>query len=182
VANEDGLLTGGGDRGGLRDNDLWNFSLHFYALPGVAPALIALQDRDGRDVNLILYALWLGLSGRGRLDAAALQVAASAIEPLRHGVVEPLRELRRRLKEHPDPEVQRLRERVKALELEGEETIQRRLAGLAGRPSAAADPAAAESNLALCLGPAAGSAEASVLRTALAAQARRQRGFERSGR
>src|SRR4029077_986465 len=50
-----------------RPDDLWRFSLAFYALPGVARALIALQDRDGLDVNLMLFAMWLGISGPGRL-------------------------------------------------------------------------------------------------------------------
>jgi uncharacterized protein (TIGR02444 family) len=150
-------------------SDLWQFSLGFYARPGVAPALIALQDRDGCDVNLILYALWLGLDGRP-IDPAGLEAAAAAIAPLRHGVVEPLRALRRRLKDDPDPEVQRLRDRVKALELEGEEAIQRRLAALS-RPPPTTDAAAVEANLALCLGPrAAGSDEAATLLGALAAR------------
>ena len=36
----------------------WRFSLAFYAVPGVAGALIALQDRDGLDVNLLGPKLW----------------------------------------------------------------------------------------------------------------------------
>ena len=40
--------------------ELWEFSLDFYARPGVSAALIELQDRAGLDVNLILFALWLG--------------------------------------------------------------------------------------------------------------------------
>jgi uncharacterized protein (TIGR02444 family) len=149
----------------MAHGDLWRFSLDFYARSGVAAALLQLQDRDGCDVNLILYALWLGRQGR-RLDAAGLDAAAAATAPLRHGVVEPLRDLRRRLKDNPDPEVQRLRDRVKALELEGEEAIQQRLFALPLPPEAGA--AAVEANLALCLGAAAGSSEAAVLRAALA--------------
>ena len=48
------------------DEALWRFSLTFYARPGVSEALIALQDRAGFDVNLMLFALWLGVSGRRR--------------------------------------------------------------------------------------------------------------------
>jgi uncharacterized protein (TIGR02444 family) len=153
-------------------SEFWDFSLRFYALPGVAPALIGLQDRAGLDVNLILYALWLGLSGRGRLDADGLAAAAAAVAPLQRGVVEPLRALRRRLKDDPDPAVQRLRERVKALELEGEEAIQDRLFALAPAATGAAGPAAAAANLALCLGTESGSADAGMLRAALAAAPR----------
>ena len=58
------------------DDALWRFSLAFYASPGVAQALIALQDRDQLDVNLMLFALWLGVSGRGRLSSpSAMQTA-----------------------------------------------------------------------------------------------------------
>ena len=148
--------------------DLWQFSLRFYALREVAPTLIALQDHDGKDVNLILYALWHGLSGRGRLDVAGIEAAAKAVEPLRSGIVEPLRALRRRLKDDPDAEVQRLRERVKTLELEGEEAIQHRLEALAPAPGGGGNAAAAEANLALYLGPATASAEAAIIRAALA--------------
>ena len=143
----------------MADADLWQFSLEFYARPGVADALLRLQDRDGCDVNLVLYALWLGCRGR-RLDAAGLAAATAAATPLRQALVEPLRALRRRLKDDPDPEVQRLRERVKALELEGEEAIQRRLAAL---PPASTGADAVAANLALCLGPAAASSEAAAL-------------------
>ena len=52
------------------DNEaLWRFSLAFYARPGVSEALIGLQDRAGLDVNLVLFALWLGVSGRSRLTS-----------------------------------------------------------------------------------------------------------------
>ena len=55
-----------------QDEAFWRFSLAFYERPGVPDALIALQDRDGFDVNLILFALWLGISGRGLLGGDAL--------------------------------------------------------------------------------------------------------------
>ena len=43
-----------------RARRFWRFSLALYARPGVAEALIALQDRAGLDVNLILFGLWVG--------------------------------------------------------------------------------------------------------------------------
>ena len=110
------------------DDALWRFSLAFYALPGVAQALIALQDRDRLDVNLMLFALWLGVSGRGRLSSDGLALADRAICTIRVEIVEPLRALRRGLTRDLDADVQRLRESVKALELEAEKLAQRRLA------------------------------------------------------
>jgi uncharacterized protein (TIGR02444 family) len=135
----------------------WRFSLTFYALPRVAPALLALQDLEGLDVNLMLFALWLGISGRHPLDSGALAAAERAIGTIRAEVVEPLRSLRRNLKHHADEDIQHLREGIKALELEGEKLVQSRLAHLAG-PAFSGIPAedrlaVAVANLTLYLGP-----------------------------
>ena len=139
------------------DEAFWRFSLAFYERPGVADALIALQDRDGFDVNLVLFALWLGISGRGTLSGDALATAERAAGTLRSEIVEPLRRLRRQLRHHPDRDVQRLREGVKALEVAGEKLVQQRLARLAGSGGAKTEPGgrrrtAAHANLALYLG------------------------------
>jgi uncharacterized protein (TIGR02444 family) len=150
--------------------DFWQFSLRFYRLPEVEAALIALQDRAGHDVNLILYALWLGWSGRGPFGAREQAAAAGMAGAIRERIAAPLRDLRRRLKADPDPAVQVLRERVKVLELEAERIAQSRLAALAAPPQAAGKAArreAARANLARILGPQAGSAEAAILTQAL---------------
>ena len=154
------------------DEALWRFSLAFYERPGVARTLVALQDRDGLDVNLMLFALWLGISGRHPLDSGALAAAEQAIGTIRAEVVEPLRSLRRNLKHHADEGIQRLRESIKALELEGEKLVQTRLAHLAG-PAFSGIPtedrlAVAVANLTLYLGPRRSrSAAAMVIRDAL---------------
>jgi uncharacterized protein (TIGR02444 family) len=152
---------------------LWRFSLEFYARPGVAGALIILQDRDGIDVNLALFGLWLGLSGRGLLDAPALAVADRVIAGIRSEIVEPLRVRRRRLKEAPDQDLQRLRRRIGSVERAAERIMQRRLAALASAIITAGDAevrlAHAETNLALCLGRASATEEAALLRAAVAA-------------
>jgi uncharacterized protein (TIGR02444 family) len=161
-----------------KEDALWRFSLSFYSAPGVAEALITLQDRAELDVNLTLFALWFGLSGRGRLDTHALAAAERAVETIRTDIVEPLRSLRRRLKNHPDDDVQQLREGVKALELAGEELAQARLARLAGALGDEAPLkyrlADAYANLALYIGPdAVRSGEARIIREALGALAHR---------
>jgi uncharacterized protein (TIGR02444 family) len=170
------LATGNDERAEDSD-DLWRFSLRFYAVPGVSEALIALQDRDGLDVNLMLFALWLGVSGRGRLSNRRLAAADRAIGTIRAKVVEPLRALRRKLKSDPDAGVQRLREGVQALELAGEKLVQTRLARVAGPIGDEFSPdagiATALGNLALYLGPErVGSAEAVAIREAFEAFAR----------
>ena len=115
---------------------LWRFSLAFYDRPGVPEALIALQDRAGLDVNLILFALWLGVSGRCRLSRAGLATAERAARPIRAEIVEPLRALRRRLKGDPDADIQRLREGVKALNSARRGWFKTALLASSGRPAA----------------------------------------------
>ena len=153
---------------------LWRFSLAFYARPSVAEALITLQDRDGRDINLILFALWLAVFGR-RLDRAVLAVAETAAAPLR-GIVTELREMRRRLKSAPAADVQAMRRRILAAELAGERHAQARIAAAAisAVPAGGDRLALAEANLALCLGAASSSAEAEALRFAVADFIRRR--------
>ena len=81
----------------------WRFSLMIYARPGIAEALIGLQERAGHNVNLILFGLWLGLCEELRLDATALARANAAIEPIERDVVAPLRQLRRAIKDADRP-------------------------------------------------------------------------------
>jgi uncharacterized protein (TIGR02444 family) len=83
-----------------RDATFWDFSLRFYALPGVASACLRCQDEAGADVNLILSALWHATSGT-RLREIDITTADAAIEPWREHVVRPLRTLRRALKSSP---------------------------------------------------------------------------------
>jgi uncharacterized protein (TIGR02444 family) len=134
----------------------WSFSLSFYDQPGVSAAAIALQDRHGRDVNIVLYACWLGLSGRGRLDAADLARAEAVSAPWRDGVVEKLRQGRRAIKQaNRDGSLSELYEAAKAVELGAERMAQRRLAALAPAATArspAARAADAAASLTLYLG------------------------------
>lgn len=162
-------------RGGRGEGEaFWRFSLAFYARPGIAPALVTLQDRDGLDVNVVLHALWLGLARGHAMSAADLAVAESGAAPVRDAVVIELRGLRRRLRAHPDADVQALRRRIQALEIAAERAVQGRLVGsIAPRADEADRVETAIANLALCLGPAAESAEAETIRAAVAGFSRR---------
>jgi uncharacterized protein (TIGR02444 family) len=172
--------------GGEDDSDgdaFWRFSLALYARPGVAGALIRLQDEAARDVNVILFGLWLGVRQGRLLAAGELADAEAAIAPIVASAVAPLRRLRRELKARvtldpdPDPDIEALRRRIAGLEIAAERRVQYRLAAHASRISGATPEedrlAAAEANLALYLGAAAPSPEAGVLRRALAALTRR---------
>lgn len=153
---------------------MWRFSLALYARPGVAEALIALQDRAGCDVNLVLFALWLGAARGHRLDRTELAAGETAVAPIGHDIVAPVRQLRRRLKTAPAADLQDLRRRLLALELAAERRVQYRLADAAAAPISTGDRGeAAAANLAVALGAEAQSPEAAVLRQALAALTRR---------
>ena len=80
----------------------WRSSLELYAREGMSRALIALQDRRGADVNLLLYCCWMALSGRGRPSASDLRRADAAIAGWRDDVTLPLRDVRRRIKGSPE--------------------------------------------------------------------------------
>src|SRR5712692_9313607 len=101
----------------------WRFSLALYARPGVADALIALQDRAARDVNMILFGLWLGASRARLLSAGELAAAEASIAPIAGAAVAPLRRLRRQLKAADDPDVAALRRRVACLEIAAERQV-----------------------------------------------------------
>lgn len=127
----------------------WSFSLAVYGRPGVKEACLELQEAAKADVNVLLYALWLGTRGR-RLAPADMAGVAAFVERWRGGVVIPLRAARRALKNPPagfaGAEAAALREAVSRAELEAERLQQMALynfapvekAGLAGEPEAAA--------------------------------------------
>jgi len=114
------MTTGG-------DGTFWTFTLALYGKPGVAPALIGLQDRLGLDVNMLLYCCWAGAGGR-QLSPEDLKAIEAVAEPWQSEVVRPLRALRRRLKggfaPMPADRVESYRKRVNELEIEGEHIVQ----------------------------------------------------------
>ncbi len=121
------------------DHPFWDFSLALYARPGVAESCLRLQDGLGLDVNLLLYACWKASRGveRPSPDGWRLLVAETAV--WRSQVVEPLRGVRRFLKDaEATPWSAGLRERIKAAELDAEHAGQLATATLAGTGGAAA--------------------------------------------
>ena len=107
--------------------DLWNYCLNLYARPGVEQACLHLQDQ-GLDVCVVLCAAWLEARGVACDEVRLGQLKACA-GPWQHEVVQPLRRLRTHWREAAahDDALAALRIRVKALELEAEGTVLRRL-------------------------------------------------------
>lgn len=133
------------------DATFWDFSLRFYALPGVAPACLRCQDEAGGDVNLILFALWHATSGTC-LHETDIAAADATAEPWREHIVKPLRAARRALKSPKltalDP-AGALRKQIQSVELESEHVEQTLLGAFALRhPERATPLEAAKTNLA----------------------------------
>ena len=121
------------------EGGFWAFSLAVYDRPGVAPACLALQDRHGLDVNLLLFCCWAAAQGVA-LDRQSLAAAEAAVASWRNQIVRPLRGLRQRLKRgmagFPEAGQSAVRHKVLEIELEAERIEQGRLEGLL--PAAAA--------------------------------------------
>jgi len=126
----------------------WNFSLVLYGRPGVAPALLGLQDSLGLDVNMLVFCCWAASRGRA-LSPADLAVVDAVAEPWQAEVVRPLRALRRRLKGGfpplPAERVEAYRKGFSELEIEGEHIAQEAMEVVmeSTLPKAASTPATA---------------------------------------
>ncbi len=115
----------------------WNFSLAVYGRGGLATAAIALQDRLGADVNVLLLCCWAGHHGAD-LD---LDLCMAQSKLWQDTVVTPLRRARRTLKTRIEAAdaggdgeraaLRALRQQIVAAEREAERLEQTALARLA---------------------------------------------------
>jgi uncharacterized protein (TIGR02444 family) len=103
---------------------LWRFALTFYRKPGIPAACLALQEHCGADVPLALFALHVGISGRGVLPQHEIARIAAALAAWNESVVRPLRAVRVAMKTDDTPIdpilKETLRASVKRLELQAE--------------------------------------------------------------
>ena len=113
-----------------QNSPFWWFSLKLYAERDFAGACLALQDRHGVDVNVLLFMLWAAQHGR-RIEEDGVRAIVAAVEGWRQSVVAPLRTARRFLRT-PPADVQAsaaaaLRQRIQEAELEAERLQQEML-------------------------------------------------------
>jgi uncharacterized protein (TIGR02444 family) len=136
--------------------DFWRFTLEIYGRPEVSSRLIELQDRDGKDVNILLFCLYAGLVLGRRLGPADIAALAAAVSGWNAAVTQKLRAVRRDLKPMAaDPGVAELRRAVQAAELDAERLAQARLeAALPAGPGEVAEAGLARANLLAYAGPA----------------------------
>jgi uncharacterized protein (TIGR02444 family) len=127
-------MTAADERTTAQKSPFWQFSIKFYAVPGVAPACIALQDLAGVDVNLLFFLLWNASLGRALSEPDVMELD-HMVGVWRNTAVIPLRELRRALKSPQkilSPDVTTVfRNRIKAAELEAERLQQEAMYELA---------------------------------------------------
>ena len=118
----------------------WDFALQVYSREGVGTACLRLQERHGIDVNIMLFCLWLGESGRGIVEAEEMDALRAVSDKWHSEVVKGIRAVRQGLKsDFPDvPESLRenLRAQVQATEIDAEHLEQLLLAGAIDRPAA----------------------------------------------
>ena len=108
-----------GETQGLKD-----YALALYAREGVSSACLLLQERTGLDVNILLFAAWMG-AVRGRaVGPEEIGEAQALVADWHREVVRPLRAMRRRLKTGPAPapseRTAKLRENLQGLEIRAE--------------------------------------------------------------
>ncbi|MDH3689482.1 MAG: TIGR02444 family protein [Gammaproteobacteria bacterium] len=81
-----------------KDIGLWEFTLIHYGSEGVQPAVIALQDKHGADVNLLFFCCWMAATERGRLSKSQIAETDTCVEHWRKEVTRPLRRVRDTIK------------------------------------------------------------------------------------
>ena len=112
------------DCGGLQyDNEFWRFSLAVYSRAGVAEECLALQEKAGADVNVLLFCAWTGTQAIV-LSRDDIEQALRLVVAWQDNVVRPLRGVRQSMKVLDHHESESFRTRVKSMEIEAEQIEQ----------------------------------------------------------
>jgi uncharacterized protein (TIGR02444 family) len=130
-------------------DNFWDFSLKTYAQPGVADALLTMQNSHDADVNMLLYCAWHAASGRGELLPEHIARLDVRIEPWRTAIIMELRDLRELIKNDAVftqlPGSRQTRGKVLEAELAGEQVAQQLLESLTeNKPAAVSEEQAVE--------------------------------------
>ncbi|MEL0641259.1 TIGR02444 family protein [Pseudoalteromonas aliena] len=83
----------------LNSNDFWQFACTLYAKPGQQQTLLALQNQQGKNVNVCLFLLYLD-SLKLSISAEQLSDLIASINGFDTQALKPLRSARSYLKEH----------------------------------------------------------------------------------
>ena len=104
-------------------SEFWDFSVEVYARPEVSKLCLELQNNYGTDINMLLFACWLGQSGRGAVSVAAWRAMILRINKWREEVIKPLRKLRHLLR-HEQLAPKDMKEQIFQCELQAEHVEQ----------------------------------------------------------
>lgn len=80
---------------------LWQFAVAIYEIEAVKAACLRIQARYGLSISLVLGAIWLGAKGHGRMGATDMEDAIRRAMEWHREVIEPMRALRRKLRQQP---------------------------------------------------------------------------------
>lgn len=116
------------------DHPFWDYSCRVYGADGVSAALIALQDRLGIDVNVLLLGLWAGHSGLGVFDDEELDRVLDVSANWNRDIVRAVRSLRVDLRvgvaSVPKELSDAIRQRILEVEIDCEHVEQLVIAGV----------------------------------------------------
>ncbi|WP_160349121.1 TIGR02444 family protein [Bordetella sp. 02P26C-1] len=104
--------------------DLPSDAIALYGCEGVSEACLTLQERVQLDVNVLLFAAWMGVRLARSMRPQDIEEAAIQIRQWHREIVLPLRAVRRRLKTGPAPapndHTDALRAKVQSVEIAAE--------------------------------------------------------------
>ncbi|GAA0654149.1 TIGR02444 family protein [Brevundimonas lenta] len=122
---------------------LWDWSLRAWESNAVQIACLDLQDAQGQNIPLLLWAAWAAQTGRAP-DADTIEAACDTARVWQETTIAPLRAIRRSLKTRTpdldDAAREAVRAQVKAVELEAERHLLTALEALSPAPGGAAKP------------------------------------------
>lgn len=81
----------------LPKSEFWDFSLTVYNRPEISKLCLDLQNNFSADVNMLLFACWLGHTGRGTVTVSAWRAMILRLTKWREKVIKPLRGVRHML-------------------------------------------------------------------------------------
>ena len=119
-----GVGDGGVASGSAGAGPVRQFALALYRRPGVADACLDLQGRHDLDVNVVLFAAFVGAVRRHGLTGSDLSLVHARVGAWHREVIRPLRAVRQRLRSGPAPAPDEattaLRRKLAQLEIEAE--------------------------------------------------------------
>lgn len=101
-------------------NELWDYATRLYARGQTKDACLALQDRRGVDVNVLIFCCWVASSGRGIFREGELEAALEAVWDWRASVIDVLHGLKGHLKGNVAPAPRPLADDLRRVIVESE--------------------------------------------------------------